>query len=56
MKIGHQNAYRAVGSANSNNPIPFIIPCHRVIKHDGSLGKYQGGYELKEKLLKSEIL
>lgn len=51
---GHPNAYRAVGTALKKNKIPIIIPCHRVIKSDNSLGNYTGGKERKEKLLKLE--
>ena len=45
---------RAVGAANGQNPIPIIIPCHRVIAADGSLGGYTGGLEIKMKLLDLE--
>ncbi len=45
---------RAVGLANKNNPIPILIPCHRVIKSDGSLGGYDSGIEIKKILLKLE--
>lgn len=56
FKIGHPNAYRAVGSANASNPIPLVIPCHRVIGTDGKLHGYGGGDGLptKEWLLKLE--
>ena len=47
-------AYRAVGSAMSRNPIPFIVPCHRVIITDGSIGGYALGIDKKEQLLKQE--
>lgn len=50
-KIGNENAYRAVGNAVSKNPIPIIVPCHRVIKKDGSLGGYSLGIWRKKKLL-----
>ena len=53
-KLGDENAIRAVGRANGANPIPVIIPCHRVINGDGSLGGYSGGLQIKEKLLKLE--
>lgn len=55
-KIGKPGASRAVGNALARNPLPIIIPCHRVIKSDGSLGYFSaiGGTELKEKLLKLE--
>ncbi len=39
-QIEHRNAYRAVGTALRKNPFPIIVPCHRVIKSDGSLGRY----------------
>jgi len=56
MQIGHPNAYRAVGSANATNPMPLVIPCHRVIGADGKLHGYGGGEGLptKEWLLKLE--
>ncbi len=53
--IGSPNAMRAVGGANGRNPIPVIVPCHRVINADGSIGGYSGGAGIKEKLLKMEI-
>src|SRR5699024_3045879 len=45
---------RAVANANGKNPISIIVPCHRVIAHDGSLGGYTGGLDKKEKLLRLE--
>lgn len=45
---------RAVGAALARNPIPILIPCHRVVKSDGSLGGYSGGIEFKELLLQYE--
>jgi O-6-methylguanine DNA methyltransferase len=42
-EIGHPAAVRAVGSALANNPIPYFIPCHRVIRADGVIGNYSGG-------------
>ncbi len=45
---------RAVGMANRLNPIPLIIPCHRVIEASGKIGGYSGGVNLKRKLLKHE--
>jgi methylated-DNA-[protein]-cysteine S-methyltransferase len=56
MQIGHPNAYRAVGRANATNPMPLVIPCHRVIGKDGKLHGYGGGDGLptKEWLLKME--
>ena len=53
-RIGHANASRAVGLANGSNPIPIIIPCHRVIGSNGKLTGYGGGLEIKEKLLALE--
>jgi methylated-DNA-[protein]-cysteine S-methyltransferase len=56
VQIGHPNAYRAVGHANAKNPLPLVIPCHRVIGTDGKLHGYGGGEGLptKEWLLKLE--
>ena len=53
-KIGREKAYRAVGNANNKNCIPIIIPCHRIIGHDGRLVGYEGGLSLKEALLSLE--
>lgn len=53
-KIGSPGASRAVGLANNKNPIPLIIPCHRVIGKNGSLTGYRGGLQLKETLLALE--
>lgn len=53
-KIGRPQAVRAVGAANGANPIPIIIPCHRVIGTDGSLTGYAGGLPLKKWLLELE--
>jgi len=52
--LGHPNAYRAVGSANGANPLAIILPCHRVIASDGSLGGYGGGLPTKQTLLDLE--
>lgn len=52
--VGHPKASRAVGNALAKNPIPIVIPCHRVVASDGSLGGYTGGLEYKRKLLKLE--
>lgn len=52
--IGHPRAYRAVGQACNRNPVPIIIPCHRVINSNGSLGGYSRGKQLKNTLLKKE--
>lgn len=54
VKVGSPQAARAVGLANNRNPIPIIIPCHRVIGADGSLTGYAGGLALKQRLLNIE--
>jgi methylated-DNA-[protein]-cysteine S-methyltransferase len=51
---GNERAVRAAGSACSRNPIPLVVPCHRVLRSDGSLGGYAGGLEMKEGLLDLE--
>jgi methylated-DNA-[protein]-cysteine S-methyltransferase len=51
---GNERAVRAAGSACSRNPIPLIVPCHRVLRSDGSLGGYAGGLEMKQRLLELE--
>ncbi|HEX6040505.1 methylated-DNA--[protein]-cysteine S-methyltransferase [Longimicrobium sp.] len=53
-RIGRPHAARAVGRANATNPIPIIIPCHRVIGANGSLTGYAGGLEAKRLLLELE--
>jgi methylated-DNA-[protein]-cysteine S-methyltransferase len=53
-RLGDPNATRAVGLANGRNPIPIIIPCHRVIGADGSLTGYGGGMDRKQWLLALE--
>lgn len=53
-QIGHPKAVRAVGAANGANPIPVIIPCHRVIGADGSLTGFGGGLDKKRYLLDLE--
>jgi len=50
-KIGRPKAARAVGQALGANPVPIVIPCHRVIRSAGTLGGFSGGLELKKKLL-----
>jgi methylated-DNA-[protein]-cysteine S-methyltransferase len=54
VRIGNPNACRAVGLANGSNPIPIVIPCHRVIGSNGKLTGYGGGLPVKEKLLALE--
>jgi len=56
QQIGSDYAQRAVGQANGQNPIPLIIPCHRVIRSDGKIGGYSGGVEIKKRLLELEGL
>jgi O-6-methylguanine DNA methyltransferase len=53
-KFNNPKAVRAVGSANARNPIPIIIPCHRIISKSGGIGGYRGGLVMKEKLLRLE--
>jgi O-6-methylguanine DNA methyltransferase len=53
-RIGKPGSARAVGMANHNNPIPIVIPCHRIIGADGSLTGYGAGIHIKEKLLNLE--
>ena len=53
-KIGKPRAFRAVGHALATNPIPIILPCHRVIGSDGGLHGYGGGLPMKAMLLKLE--
>jgi methylated-DNA-[protein]-cysteine S-methyltransferase len=52
--VGYPAAVRAVGSACSHNPIPLVVPCHRVVRSDGSYGQYLGGPEVKAALLAME--
>ena len=52
--LGRPGAARAVGSANARNVLPVVVPCHRVIAADGTLGGFNGGLHLKERLLKHE--
>ncbi|HZF24676.1 MAG TPA: methylated-DNA--[protein]-cysteine S-methyltransferase [Steroidobacteraceae bacterium] len=53
-RLGRPRAVRAVGSANGANPLPIVVPCHRVIGSDGSLTGFGGGLELKRSLLALE--
>jgi methylated-DNA-[protein]-cysteine S-methyltransferase len=53
-KIGKPSAARAVGQALSRNPVPIILPCHRVIESDGSMGGYSAGVHIKRRLLDME--
>jgi methylated-DNA-[protein]-cysteine S-methyltransferase len=54
QRIGRPKASRAVGGANARNPLPIVIPCHRVIGSNGSLVGFGGGLEIKRKLLDLE--
>lgn len=53
-QIGRPRAVRAVGTALGNNPVPLLIPCHRVVRVSGQLGEYVFGSTLKERLLRAE--
>ena len=53
---GSPAAVRAVGSACANNPLPLVVPCHRVVRSDGSIGQYLGGTETKQALLAMEAV
>jgi methylated-DNA-[protein]-cysteine S-methyltransferase len=53
-RVGNSLATRAVGQALSRNPIPIVLPCHRVIESDGSIGGYSSGVNIKIKLLEME--
>jgi methylated-DNA-[protein]-cysteine S-methyltransferase len=53
-RVGKPQAVRAVGAANGQNPIPIVIPCHRIIGTDGGLRGYGGGLDLKRRLLELE--
>ncbi len=53
-RIGRPKAARAVGNALGRNPVAIVVPCHRVMRRDGSLGGYTGGIEYKEALLRIE--
>lgn len=54
VAAGSPRAVRAVGSACATNPLPIVVPCHRVVRSDGSLGGYLGGLPAKERLLALE--
>jgi methylated-DNA-[protein]-cysteine S-methyltransferase len=55
-QLGKAGAERAVGQALGQNPLPIIVPCHRVVASDGKLGGYSGGVEMKRYLLRQEAL
>ena len=52
--IGNRKAVRAVGAANGRNPLPIVVPCHRVVGSDGRLTGFAGGLAVKERLLALE--
>ena len=52
--LGNAHGARAVGTALAHNPFPIIVPCHRAIRSDGTLGGFQGGIEMKRTLLEME--
>lgn len=54
QKAGYPKAHRAVGTAVGKNPIAFIIPCHRIIRADGSTGNYRWGSDIKQRILEWE--
>ncbi len=53
-KTGNPKAVRAVGRALSRNPVPIVLPCHRIIESDGSIGGYSSGVDVKRRLLDME--
>ncbi|MQA17642.1 MAG: methylated-DNA--[protein]-cysteine S-methyltransferase, partial [Pseudonocardiaceae bacterium] len=55
-EIGRPRAVRAVGSALGRNPVPLLIPCHRVVRSDGGLGGYVFGTSTKERILRHELV
>lgn len=54
VHVGNQKGTRAVGNALAKNPFPLIVPCHRAVRSDGSLGGFQGGAAMKRALLERE--
>jgi O-6-methylguanine DNA methyltransferase len=55
QRIGRPKAVRAVGAANGRNPLPIVIPCHRVIGSSGEMTGFGGGIPVKEALLRLEL-
>jgi methylated-DNA-[protein]-cysteine S-methyltransferase len=53
-RVGNPKASRAVGSAMASNPVPIVVPCHRVLRTGGDIGNYGGGVEMKRQLLTHE--
>lgn len=54
LSVGNPKAVRAVGTACASNPLPVVLPCHRVVRTDGRLGRYVGGEQAKAALLRLE--
>jgi O-6-methylguanine DNA methyltransferase len=54
LRVGGRQYARAVGNAVGANPLPIVIPCHRIVAHDASLGGFSGGLSMKRKLLSLE--
>ena len=54
QRVGRPTAMRAVGAANGRNPLPIVLPCHRVVLANGSIGRYVGGVTAKRTLLEIE--
>jgi len=54
--VGRPTAFRAVGQANGANPLPIVLPCHRVVASGGRIGGYGGGLDMKRRLLALEAL
>jgi methylated-DNA-[protein]-cysteine S-methyltransferase len=54
IAVDRPRGFQAIGQANTRNPVPIIVPCHRVINADGSLGGYGGGLDRKKELLRLE--
>ena len=54
QRAGNSRAFRAAGSALGSNPIPIVVPCHRVVRTGGAIGNYGGGPEMKRSLLQLE--
>ena len=53
-RIGRKGAFRAVGAANGKNPIPIVLPCHRIVGANGALTGFAGGLDIKQRLLALE--
>jgi O-6-methylguanine DNA methyltransferase len=54
VSVGNPKASRAVGTAMATNPVPIVVPCHRVLRTGGALGGYGGGLPMKQALLRLE--